>query len=1369
MNANAKTQRVLVRWRHVCLLVMVVLQQAAADVQLLSQEREVALVNGVPHEVDSATFLISSQSEAAIPVDATYTIRGSGANNNSVYTMHVRAKPPYRTYTRTLLGYIPRATHLIALEVCAGDSVKINATESLEVTFGGLLAHMGHIVELAAKHTRPKSPIDMMRAKTRSRTEEVIGTVYLYHLSKQTTPNMAYEGNFALYADPGGAAVATGAADRALGSAATGSSADLWLARFGNFGRGLGGLSLGIIAVAEIINVVHHWHDHGGGSGDDGLADVVAKLCHKVDDLYQRQIDFETRQTKTNIEVQQEFRTLSTAVTAIQSQVQRNTDSIYRLGTQLNTMADYQEAFSVAVARQFAATRAAIQVTGNVTQDIVDTMRYLHGQVEQQVQRIARVIRDNALQQTSFNNDILRLFKEVDLKRVLTAAYFAFLDAAPVPYTGMTPLAQNPGIRPMAFAARQALRNKEQAALVAEVMWSYTEVSNGTSNGIAHTDYVGLVCDREWLLNSTSATNDAYSLLNMIGPNANGTTEDCECCNDFDSNGAWGCQCAIRVRQTSCQTTSHTEPWPWFFDHINGGKGCVDLANCPDRATVCSGVFSDGLGSIRYFTNMTQFNAWYSPVCRSSNLVAYTGHKMRITQTNGPNYIEMALDDQTNQCEADYVTIDSEQGISPHEYPMWVTFQFWKSIFNGVTSAMYGSWERDFFGQLPSDTKTVKQHTNSYPNITTCYTSVSLTLALATTGAMAKVPVYVLEPGDLVHDVQVKFGDDGEFVQMGGTTGTTSIPIPDSFDGGAGNVTLTMASMFSSTADGALPKVSFLQVGEYNGFYMSGASQAGPVSAEAVPTRGDPYNKAYVYDVPFSQLPTGRTAYSKQGTVMYMLEPASWGGTTNSSAINATRFRVNTGLVYDPAGAAESVHRYIREGYYDAAANTYKCRKTFNYTDLGVSTYFGTQYTPEKHEWCTILDNFRVIESSDKTSMRFEYLNWNELVKLRVPAGTFTAVLQTACPGAYSVSNTTGSNTATMVLYSNSTTPVQWTVMIYDIKTGTPVNSGLLSSPFTAPATIAQPYSFTVSTPGNYSIQVFPLDQLNAPCFPGWGLPLGFSHQGHGSANMPYTEEQHIVYEADAGMLAAIEQSLKIQDYANQVVEKEREYQAAQDAAARARINNEINRIIAEARNTTNQIDTSPPLEAAAKRLAEQTQKTLERTRESASKNHVNAQLVNATLARLLQMANEVDNRTAQQEKDVDAQVQDLKDIEKLQDELINDLKDDQCDDSIPIIGPILCAIEKFMSGAIGGIFSFFALIFKVILLCLVLWVLFKLGMFCLDHTHCCKQKDQHTEKIEFEMHGQHSRRRDLQKPSENRPLLDPTSGRNSVGTPAVK
>lgn len=1343
-------------------------QHVAADVQLLSQEREVALVNGVPHEVDSATFLISSQSEAAIPVDATYTIRGSGANNNSVYTMHVRAKPPYRTYTRTLLGYIPRATHLLALEVCVGDSLKINATESLEVTFGRLLEHMGHIVELAAKHTRPKSPIDMMRAKTRSRTEEVISTVYLYHLTKQTTPNMGFEGNFALYADPGDEAVAAGAADRAVGSAATGSAVDTWLARFGNFGRGLGGLSLGIIAVAEVINVAHHWNDHGGGGGDDGLADTVAKLCHKVDDLYQRQIDFEKKQTRTNDEVQEEFRTLKSAVSAIQDQVVRNSDNIYRLGTQINTIANYQEAFSTAVARQFAATRAAIQVSGNVTQDIVNTMTYMHEQVEQQVQRIARVIRDNALQQTSFNNDVLRLFKEVDLKRVLTAAYFDFLDAAPVPYTGMTPLAQNPGIRPMAFSERQTLRNKEQAALVAEVMWSYTELSGNTTNGIAHTDYVGLVCDREWLLNSTTATNDAYSILNMIGPNANGTTEDCECCNDFDANGAWGCQCAIRVRQTSCQTASHTQPWPWFFDHINGGKGCVDLADCPDRASVCSGAFSDGLASIRYFTNITQFNAWYSPVCRSSNLVSYTGHKMRITQTNGPNYIEMALDDQTNQCESDFVTIDSEQGIVPHDYPMWVTFQFWKSIFNGVTSAMYGTWERDFFGQLPSDTKTIKQHTNSYPNITTCYTSVSLTLALATTGAFAKIPVYVLEPGDLVHDIQVKFGDDGDFVQMGGSAGTTSLPIPDSFDGGAGNVTLTMASMFSSTADGALPKVSFLQVGEHNGFYYgSDGSLQNPVSSQVSPTRGDLYNKAYVYDVPFSQLPTGRTAYSKQGTVMYMLEPSSWGGTTNTSAINATRFRINTGLVYDPAGAAESVHRYIREGYYYPEANTFKCRKTFNYTDLGVSTYFGTQYTPEKHEWCTILDNFRAIESYDKSTMRFEYLKWDELVKLRVPAGTFTAVLQTACPGAYSVSNTTGSNTATMVLYSNSTTPVQWTVVIYDVSSGTPVDSGLSGSPITAPASIAQPYSVTVTTPGNYSVQAYPLDQLNAPCFPGWGLPLGFSHQGHGSANMPYTEQQHIVYEADAGMLAAIEQSLKIQDYATQVVEKEREYQAAQDAAARQRINNEINRIMDEARNATNQINPSPPLEAASKRLAEQTQKTLERTRESAAKNHVTAQQVNATLARLLQMTYEVDNRTAQQEKDVDAQVQDLKDIEKLQDKLIGELKDDQCDDNIPIIGPILCDIEKFMKGAIGGIFNFFALIVKLVLLCVVLWVLFKLVMFCVDHAHCCKQKDQHTEKIDFEMHGPNSNRRDLQKPSEQRPFLNPTSGRNSVGAPS--
>lgn len=1305
---------------HVFILLLVVLHHVIADVQLLSQERELALINGVQHEVDSATFLISSDGESPAPIDATYTIRGSGSNNGTTYTMYVRAQPPYRVYTRTLLGYIPRATHLLALEVCAGDAVATNSTQQLQTVFGSMLEHFGPVVEQAALYTRPRSPIEMLRAMTKSPTDTAFVGAVVYHLSKRTTPNMGDPRNIALQVL---GVPKTSTVDIA-GDAAKAGGQLTGMTKFALGMNIVGNVALAAIAIDLIFF-------HGGSNNDDGTQKALKQLFADFNALQAKEEAFEEAQTAINDQVQQQIGDLTDAIVGIQSEVDRNSQSIVTLGNEIVSIADYQSDFTTAVTKQFNNARTAISATVNATEAIKNMVLYLHQEVESQIQRVVQGIRGNALLQAKFNNDIIRVIKEVDMKRALTRSYFDLLDVTAFPYDEMAPLAQNFGIRPMSFAARQSLRRKDKAALVAEVRLSYTEQAVNGSSAIAHTDHVGLVCDREWMLNSTTAVNDVYSMLNMIGPNGNGTADDCECCNSFDANGAWRCHCVIRVRQTSCPLEYPSQPWPWDYD---APHDCVDLANCPTKysspSQICASAMTDTktLGTMKYFTNMTQFNSWYSPMCRSSTLATSTGgFKMRISQTNGPNYIEMALDDQTNQCNHDFVTVDSTPGIVAHTYPIWVMYEFWLVIFNGVVLSMYGTWERELFGQLPSDTKTVKHSVNSYPNMTTCYTSATLSLALATTGDTGKIPVYVMEPGDLVHDVQVKFGDGGTFTQMGGTTGTKSLPLPSGFDGGVGNVTLTLASLFSSTIDGALPKTAFLTVGNHTGFWYGpdGSLQPPPYTTPGSP-RGDPYNQRYVYDVPFSQLPQGRTSYSKAGTVMYLLEPLIWGGTTNTSGINATRFRYNTRLNYDPESAAESAHRYLRQGLYDHAAATYKCERTYNYTDYGVNTLFDADYTPERHEWCTILENFRAIESYDRSQMRFDYLQWSELVKLRVPSGTFTSVIQTACPGAYKVDNQTV-NSAEVTLYANSTTPIQWNIQICNWNTGScPITSGS--------AWDSQPLVLTKSTPGNYTVQVYPLDQLNAPCFPGLGLPLAFDHQGHGSANMPYNEEQHVFYYSDDGMLDAIEQNLKIQDYANQIVVKEREYQEAQDAAAQARIDNEINRLIDQARNDTEQIGIAPELEARAKRIAEQAEKTLEGTREAASKNHQVSLNLNATLTEVRNLANQVKNETAQQRQDIADQKEIMKKI--IQDEaaVLDSLDAQKCKSDVPVLGPLLCEIQRMLNGLLGGFWDLIALLIHIAIILLLLYVGFKLVMMCVDHGSCCKKKQSQT--VDIEMHG---------------------------------
>lgn len=1050
------------------------------------------MINNEQTEVDTATFLISSQggSNPDGSIDATYQVYGTGGNNGTAHNVFIKVKRPYVTYSQRLVGYIPRAQFSVPMDVCIGDELPIDEDAELVALFGPevLQARKGWEVALMTASEGNCKVYDYLTKKCASYYEIAKWTVD--HLQSNTTPNPSHP--YAITLMSGGAATAVNL-----------------VAKTSRWQRGFNFLSAaGILVAFYQIGALR--------SEVRELAQRVTTLFEKVDGIIRQQNIFNAMQIQLDEKITSNQIIQNGVNENLQNQIDRNTETIDLLAKQAVTQAKNLQSLQDGVAKDFASVRTAIEESGEMTEALKTLVLQLYDGTQGQFEKLVRTIRASVVDQGNVNAQLLRLYRGSEKRRAFTATYFNALNDIQYPYTGMQVVAQNTGKEPLSWQGRQNIRNVAGSQRVALSRWSYSDSTKG------YTTTYELKCDKEWMLNNTGTYSTIYSLIDSLGPNPTGSSGECECCNDIDAWGAWSCQCIVVVTKKSCTLANAANKWPWAFDTYS--NLCVDVGNCTG---VCDG---GGVASTTtYYSNITMLETFFSTECSNalivdSTAVNTTGDNVRITMEGANRYMNFNLSSSVPiralQCESNYEQMQATTGLDVTTNLIWATWQFMTVSVAAYSTSLRGVWESELFGTLPSDISSVESITSPYPSIRECHYAARLQAAFATTGEYAKLPVYLMEPGDLVHEVWVKLGDSGTYQTFETTTGVGTSAMPNTFaEGVTGNYTVTTDLLFSSTSESALPKRAFYRVGYYGGYYFSDATEA-TINTPGLATlagRADPYNQYYIYDVPFEQLPFGRTSASAENTVKYLFEPLSkayYNDTTSATEINATRWRVLHERTYNAAAAGESASFYLREGKWEAG--TYTCNRYFDYNTLGVNDYYLSSYVGESYEWCNLLDRFRAIEATDRSYMRMEYLEYAELVRLRVPAGTFTSRVLTGCPDSYNITrDIQGSNSVTIVLNTLASSVVKWAVQIRNTVT----NAVYVS--LTAQASKLSPWVYVLNTAGNYTVQVYPLNDYSAKCFSGEGLSLSLTHYGAGSANMPFTQQQFIQYAEDNAMITA--------------------------------------------------------------------------------------------------------------------------------------------------------------------------------------------------------------------------------------------------------
>lgn len=1063
---------------------------------LISQARELVMINNEQTEVDTATFLISSQggSNPDGSIDATYQVYGTGGNNGTAHNVYIKVKRPYVTYSQRLVGYIPRAQFSVPMDVCIGDERTVDEDAELVALFGPdvLQARKGWVIALQQASEGNCRVYDYLTKKCRSYYEFAKWTVA--HLQSNTTPNPKHPQAISLMS--GGAA----------------STVNL-VAKTSKWQKGFN-----ILSAANSVGLLYAFYQIGALRSEvQELAQRVTVLFEQVSGIIQEQNKFNAMSIQLDKKIISNQAIQNSVNENLQTQIDRNTENIELLNKQQVTQSKNLQSLQDGVAKDFLEVRKALNETTVADNALRNLVLQLYDGTQGQFERLVRAIRASVIDQGNVNAQLLRLYRGSEKRRAFIATYFNALNDITYPYADMSIVAQNRGREPLSWQARQNIRNVAGSQRVALARWSYSDSTKG------YTTTFELKCDKEWMLNNTGAYSSIYSIINSLGPNPTGSTEECECCNDVDAWGAWSCQCIVVVQKKSCTLANAANKWPWDFDTYP--DLCVDVANC-------TGVCNEGIGvatDTTYYSNITMLETLFNTECSNalivdSTAVNTTGDNVRITMEGANRYMNFNLSSSVPiralQCESNYEQMQATTGLDVTTNLIWATWQFMTVSVAAYSATLRGTWESELFGILPSDITSFESVTSPYPSLRECHYAARLHAAFATTGDYAKLPVYLMEPGDLVHEVWVKLGDSGTYKEFQTTTGVGTSAMPNTFaEGVTGNYTVTTDLLFSSTSESALPKRAFYRVGYYGGYYFSDATEA-TINTPGLATlagRADPYNPNYIYDVPFEQLPFGRTSASAENTVKYLFEPLSkayYNDTTSATEINATRWRVLNERTYNAAAAGESASFYLREGKWQAG--TYTCNRYFDYNTLGVNDYFLSEYVGESYEWCSLLDRFRAIEATDRSYMRMEYLEYAELVRLRVPAGTFTSRVLTGCPDSYNITrDIQGSNSVTIVLNTLASSVVKWAVQIRNTVT----NAVYVS--LTAQASKLSPWTYVLNTAGNYTVQVYPLNDYSAKCFSGEGLSLSLTHYGSGSANMPFTQQQFIQYAQDNAIISA--------------------------------------------------------------------------------------------------------------------------------------------------------------------------------------------------------------------------------------------------------
>lgn len=894
-------------------------------------------------------------------------------------------------------------------------------------------------------------------------------------------------------------------------------------------------------------------------------------------------------------------------------------------------------------------TSQSVEGLYNITKSIWNTTQRQVGQIFNSLLTVERGAEDLSL--TVFN-----MYRDINMRRAMTQLVFQNIDN-PTPLAAY-PFVRSVGLPPMSVDERAAYRTLENALVISAVHMQYTALDPLNSNQYTAYDYrVTFRCDAEFLLNNTVPGISFKTLFSFIGPADTAAGTRCFPYNTTNTSTVWQCDCVVAVEKSHCQMNDQTGtnlfPTSWI--------PTVSLSSSRNLTDICAtAVLTDeidpsstSISTISFVTDLASWNSWLETQCLGSTdyFGGVNGTKLRLTSESLGIYkdLQLNLTDESvpTPCEPSFALLFNTQNnlkrLSYNMYQMWM-HAYTASMHNTLAAA-----EVKLFGLLMTDVVPASNVADRRPDSSQTFRSVELAYVRI---SEEKLPVYALAPIALDHEVFISLTDASGSTQQMSTVGD-QFNFSVGVDNFVGNFTWTSNVDLVATFDQLFPPARTMIVGDL--FEVDGV------------TKTD-----VIYDVPWSRMCDGITASSRKGCINYIFQNTTEGPTAPIELID---WLARNKEPFDHYSAFESAMYYAREhtiipGYGSVCGLQVP-------TDGNLSQVTNASLTD--YNLCTLLQ-FADIEP-EPANPRILYFNPRQFSltgTFEIPAGQIVEQVLSECPTSYNITRAPGSQNALLCLSGLQPNPV----------TATVVTSGTITRCRTSRSVTYYAHRSTcvvISACGTQYINVF-TEGSSTPCWVSPGVRADIDQLSPATSSV---SPQIGIYVGQTADVISDSLSTIFSLYANlRASTANLPWQSPTTQDLIDKFQDQLSNYTETLRNQSQQFnftDSNDIWEKAIAQIEASAEADLAALIEAQKKfNETMSAIIAAQTASLMAQMLGLANLTDLQKQWLADLIQQSADLTKLNDAIENS----HCDDSIPLLGPIVCALASVFGSFGGGIFS---------------------------------------------------------------------------------
>lgn len=618
-----------------------------------------------------------------------------------------------------------------------------------------------------------------------------------------------------------------------------------------------------------------------------------------------------------------------------------------------------------------------------------DITKYLNDLDSREIRRFKSVY--NSMQKLVLaleaNADAIEAVRTAKATRRLAAAYYHDLlrkmQSSPPAAGPLLPFADDTGTPPMSYDAIQALRTKDKALLMAEVLLQGTFYT--ASRYYASETSVAILCDPTKIANFSTAINFDF-ILRLIGP----STPDAPHC--FDTGNAWFCDCVFRINETNVHYDGVYSPPqapanPLFpFEFTGSGtpmrlnpQTYLVFPQC-SQDTLAAGTCKSETQPLAFFDLLEDFEARLKQLCQFQ----WQNNRVRVITPRLGRLADVSVNpanfDAGYVCESDYYNIT---GI---DFPGNNTLIF--SIFRGLSLDFTAYFqqtqarvERQLYGVAGQ--AEMRQYLGSrYPSFTNAYRSYELDIVGLVSRLDAPipraVPIYQLVKASDVYQVSFSINDQDTVVA------NLSTPLSIPANSSTGNVSVILGNTLNSMQGSNLLDDVMLWMG-------TEVDYTGDARTHDAATKLPIIH----YDFKKNHLLYNANAKQREGALNYLeyrkdsFNPALFFG--EGMPFNQSVWAGIETTLFDPY-ATDSPLNYMRE----VTQDTGYCNRWMHTSSMTLRDDWG----PLPNLMCQIRDNFFVNPnlSPTQTELAFVARSFAYEVEITIPNGAISVQVSTQCP-----------------------------------------------------------------------------------------------------------------------------------------------------------------------------------------------------------------------------------------------------------------------------------------------------------------------------------------------------------------------------------